>query len=195
MGLYRVVFSGFVNGNVFNNVLHFGYDAVDPTPEVTLAGIVNTHWIDNIKTLQTNQVNYLNINVRNVGAPGPAPFNLVVNKLGTGIAADNSDNPVMAAHIKFQTAVAGRTGRGGIQLPGISLRTSCNLGILTAATLAAWAPKFTLIMNALKQGGTQNVALSICSRSNPVSTQKSVTSISARAVLGTCRTRNYGVGA
>ena len=195
MALYRVTISGLVNSNTFNNVLHLAFDAVDPTPEQTVTNIIDAQWIERVKKFQSNQVQYLNINARNVSSPGPAAFNKTINKLGTGGPAASGDNPVMAAVLKFQTAVAGRTGRGRVHLGGIRLTTSANLGILTAATLASWQPDIDAIAAALLQGGSEGVALSIANRTDPSGSTKSITAIVIRPVLGTMRSRNWGAGA
>jgi hypothetical protein len=192
---FRVTFSGLVNGNVFNNVLHIKKVTPGPTAQQDLATYVNTNWIDTIRTLQTNGTQYLNINVRGLDAGAFAPFNLVVNKLGTAISAAASDNPFTGAVLRLQTNVAGRTGRGRVHLCGISLGTSANLGILTAATLTAWQPKINAIKAAFSvTGPAGEYQLGVANRSDPVGSFKGVTEILVRANLGGMRSRNYGVG-
>jgi hypothetical protein len=194
MAIYQVTVSGLVSSNTFNNVLHFIDDRGGPNPEQVLANDVDSVWIDQVKGFQHNQVNYLQINVRNVGAPGPAPFNKTINKLGTGGPTTAADIPTIAIVLRFQTAVAGRTGRGRVHLAGPRQATSANLGILTTATITAWQTQLNAISAAMLQGGSLGIALAICSRSNPSGTVKSVTSLQLRAILGTMRSRNWGVG-
>lgn len=195
MAIFRVVLVGFVNGQTFNNVLHVRDDNVDANTKPDLAALFNAQWIATIKSLQTNGVQYIEINVRNVSIANDPTFQLPINIVGGGGAAAAEDGPVPAALMQFSTATGGPSGRGRYYMPGLNMNTSTNLGQLTPTTLTQW--QLSIDNNIKPQflaPNINNIALGICSRSDPTGTFKNITDIRFRTVLSTMRSRNWNVG-
>lgn len=194
MAVLRVVLVGLVNGQTFNNVLHIKDDNIDANSKSDLATLIQTQWIATVKTLQTNGVTYLQIQVRNVSIPLDPTFALPINIVGTGGAAAAEDGPVPAALLRFETAVGGPSGRGRYFMPGLNMNTSTNLGVLTPATLTSWQSALDALKAQWLAPNINNIALGVCSRSNPDATFKNVTDMKFRTVLSTMRSRNINVG-
>lgn len=194
MAVFQCVLMGFVNGQTFNHVMHVKDDNVDATTKSDLANLLNVQWVQRIRGLQTNGVQYTQITVRNVSIPLDPVFSLPINILGTGGAAAAEDGPVPAALLRFSTAVAGRTGQGRYYMPGLNMNTSTNLGQLTPATLTSWQVLLDDMKTQWLEPNLNNIALGICSRGNPTATFKNVIDMRFRTILSTMRSRNWGVG-
>lgn len=195
MALYRITFSGLLFGVTWNNVLHFQTGVPAPTP-AEAADIVDTHWVDNFRTWQHTSLQWLDIAVQDVAtSPLPATFHKTIFKTGNAGSAGNTDQVVLAIVVKKLTAVGGPSGRGRIFIPGFLVNASTNIGQLRPETVTAFTPTLNTIMARFGPAGDQNLELVICNRSNPAASTKSVTGLALRVILGTMRSRNYGVGA
>lgn len=192
MPVYRATFSGLLWGNVWNNVVHFAIDSPIPTL-ADIATHLNANWVEKIRGFQQNQLQWLDIGVRDVTTtPGPSTYHLPINKIGTSSAATATDTNLVTVVLKFQTAMAGRTGRGRILIAGVP-SGRFNIGIVEPSVLTTWQTVANQLYDIYKQSGGAPVNLVVASRSNPAN-YKTVTGITVRPTQGTCRSRGYGIG-
>lgn len=189
--VYRVVTSGLLYGNVWNNVLHF----VDSQPglEATIATSVNGQWVEQVKGFQHSFLSWLNISVRDVTTtPGPAAFNLAINKVGTSSLAAAADSNLLTVVLKLNTAIAGPSGRGRVLIAGVP-QARFNLGLVEPSVLTIWQNIANNLVGLYGPGGSTGIQLVVAPRSNPAN-YKPVVTIIVRSAQGTCRSRGYGVG-
>jgi len=192
MAIWRATFSGLLWGNIWNNVVHFSTGSPGPTVDV-IANHLNNNWVEQVKTFQHNQLQWLDVAVRDVTTtPGPSTYHLPINKFGTSSAATATDTNLVTLVVKFQTAYAGRHGRGRILVAGVP-SGRFNLGIVIPANLTIWQNTANTLYNLYKMDGVNTINLVVTNRANP-GDYKTVTGITIRATQGTCRSRGYGIG-
>jgi len=189
MAAHRVVLSGLNFGQLHQNVLHFIVDNNAQTP-AQLAADVKTNWIDKVSLQQSSSYRWTNILVQNLDEPGVAPFSLVIDRLG------QSFNSLQIASfecyvLKFQTARAGRHGRGRSYLGGV-IFDAAQAGICTTSFQATFKTQITDHLNAV-YAGDNNPRLAVRAHGDSIEFEP-VTSIQLRPVIGVQRRRNIGVG-
>jgi hypothetical protein len=142
---------------------------------------------------QHNGARWTSIEVREVTTPLNAPFTLAIDILGTGASVSQADDPCRCRVLKFQTAQAGRKGRGRLYIPGTAFG-AWDTNFVKAGSITAGQ---TLINNLKQQflapNAVQQLALVICPRSDP-GNFKTVTDIVQRGLAGYQRRRNIGIG-
>jgi len=191
MPVYRVTCTCIVQGQTCQNVFHLASDGGQLLSAI--AGAVNQAWISQMLPFQHNGARWVNIEVREATTPLNAPFSLAIDVLGTGAAVQVADDPCRCRVLKFRTALAGRSGRGRLYIPGTSM-SAWNGNFVNSASLSAGNSLInTLKTNWLAPNATQQLALVICPRSNP-GNFKTVTDIIQRPLAGYQRRRNIGIG-
>lgn len=192
MAIVEITFGGVNIATVFENVLH-----ADTTLSTAsdVADVMDTQWVDRLRAFQHDQCRWLSIKVRDVSSPPTlTTFTKPINKVGTGAGTHSSDQVVTAMCIQKKTAVIGRHGYGRYFMAGMS-EISQNVGIVTPATIAAFATMFTTMLGFIGVGGSSGVQIGICTRGSESSSFKSITALVVRPTVATVRRRQYGVGA
>lgn len=192
MPVFRITNSCVVIGQITQNVFHIASDSFAGLPQ-TVAETIRDQWLNLIRPFQHTGAKWIDIEVRDVSNIGNVPFHLAVNLLGTGSTVNVADGPVMCRVLKFQTALAGRKGRGRMYIPGTSNQAWEN-GVLNAASLNAGNNFIAQLKSGwVGDNASSGFNLVICPRSAP-SQFKEVIDIIQRPVAGYQRRRNVGVG-
>jgi hypothetical protein len=190
--LFRVVISGLLWGNTWNNVLHFHDSDTGKTP-VDMATDINVNFLSRHQALCHNQLQYLDIEAKMVHPALSIPHHLSINKIGTVASATSNDNPTLATLIRLKTLTPGKHGRGRFYMPGVP-QAGTNIGIFNAGHLALIQTKVNE-WKSLYTGPTAGTVYRICvaPRSNPSAFIECVDIIPVARVANQ-RRRNYGVG-
>lgn len=191
MSINRVTLSCLVDGQVNQNVMHFNNPS-GSIPISTVAVDMRDIWLPQIVPFQRNDTFWYDIEVREV--PGiNVPYHLTIAVFGTGSASQEKDVPFVGRVLWFQTATAGKKGRGRYYIPGTTCE-SWDRGKVKAVSITAGLTLCANLVSAFTGGSpSSGLNLGICPRSNP-SNFKPVTSIVQRVNLGVQRRRGLGVG-
>jgi len=189
MPIFEVTFAGQMYGQTWNNVCHFnsGEGAVSPQE---VAAVLNSEWVDQMKTFQTNDVKWFTIQVKKISAGPQEQFTLAINKFG-GQAGEPQSNTFVAGVIQKHTGLAGRKFRGRIYVPGIR-RGGTSLGIFQDFELTNWNNICGQLMTRFCDPASTGLRLIIHGEGESHDTP--VVQLAMRPIIGVMRTRNIGVG-
>lgn len=188
----RITTSALLDGQVVQNVFHLE----DPSETAVLSAVcdaVQTHWLTHIRAFQHTGCVWFDIEARLVSPSGPAAVHKTVTLPGTGPAEGDQDVPFAARVIQFQTATAGRHGRGRLFIPGTSFQ-AWTKGVIKPTSITSGVPLIDALENAwVGPLATTNLFLVIARRSDPSNFIR-VTNIVQRTRLGSMRSRGIGIG-
>ena len=193
MPLYRVRLTGFLIGQTHENVFHMRNKEGFNSFPADLALEIQNQWCTILRDgFPNGQFVWSNINVRDLDQPNLAPTNLPTNIQGLG-STNTSILPFVTTVIRFQTAVAGRKGRGRMY---VSTPNSGNIvgGFMSNPTIAFWNQKVQQLSARYLNGGTSNYRLVIKGKAAG-SPDIPVTLIAVDTLYRVQRRRNIGVGA
>jgi len=191
MSIHRVTMSCLVDGQVNQNVIHL--ENLDGgIPDATIATTIRDSWLSEIRPFQRTDVSWYDIEVRKV--PGVnVPYHLTIVLAGTGAASAEQDVPFVCRVLWFQTAVAGKRGRGKLYIPGTTFN-AWDRGRVKPVSITAGLPLCAnLVSRFTGASPTSGLSLVVCPRSDPTDV-KHVIEITQRVNLGVQRRRGLGVG-
>jgi hypothetical protein len=188
MAIWEVVFSGTRYAQMWQNKLHFESLEGFAGDAQSISNLMDTHYVEPMKFLQTNETLWLSIAVKQLGG-SPVQFTKPLAKQG-GQGGEPQNFTFVAGVVQKKTGLAGRANRGRIYVPGIRGGEHQG-GVFTAPNLANWTTQLNLIsaqfINPLPH--SLRMVVKHPEGSTPVS------SLNMRPILGVMRTRNIGVGA
>jgi len=151
-------------------------------------------WINTVKFLQHNGLQYDSVTVTRVDGPGGGSFTELRGGIFGGQAQETQGLSFSAAVIQFQTGLSGRNHRGRYYVAA-HRQGATHFGQFDASELALWQQQMDILKSAYTgpDGGTTGLGLVI--RGEKVVHNTPVTSIGMRPILGVQRRRNVGVGA
>lgn len=191
MATFRITTSCLVDGQICQNVFHIVHTGGITMP--TMADTISTQWLSEIRPFQHTGAVWFDIEVRQVSPIGPAAVHKTITLAGTGPAEGQQDVPFCARVLQFQTALAGRHGRGRLFVAGTSFQ-SWDKGIIKATSITAGQPFVNnLIARFVGPTPSSGLRLVIARRSDPSQTVD-VTNIVQRTILGRMGSRAIGVG-
>jgi hypothetical protein len=189
MSHHRVVISALMYGQLVQNVLHFINNGGAFTPQQICAD-VKLNWVDKVSVFQNAQLRYFNILCQNLDDQVLAPFSLTIDRQGQGF--DDRRIPSTLGYVlKYTTNRAGRHGRGRSILGGVQ-SDSIQDGRLTPSALVSWTDT---VISHLKLSYVDDInnTLVLCVREQS-GQMNPLIDIQMRAVVGTMRRRQIGVG-
>jgi len=194
MAIYRFTTSALFRGQINQNVWHMR----DPDGALGLAAAateIRDNWLVKIRGMQTDGYLYTNLEVRPVDPAGGAPYNLALSVFGTITSTNSADMNFTSIVLKFQSALAGRHGRGRYFVGGTSFG-SYPTGVIQAGSLglATLQPLVTAMKARYTDvSHTGPLDLVIAPRASP-GDYVVATDILIRSIVGVQRRRNWGVG-
>jgi hypothetical protein len=193
MAVEEVTFVGTTLAGVQENVVHF-YNPDGAATHAAIAADLQTNWINPLLNLHNNNFTWVSMNIRTVDPTGGVTSTHPVSP-GQGNQSGDMPPPFVSALIRLSSATPGRSGRGRIYIPGLSIGTFGDRGRLTPGSYAAFQ---TIFLNGwrthyLNPSGTSPVTLCIIPRSDPTD-KKLVTALDVRLWASVQRRRNYFIG-
>jgi len=191
MSIHRVTMSCLVDGQVNQNVIHLE-NADGAIADATIATTIRDSWLSEIRPFQRTDASWYDIEVRKV--PGVnVPYHLTIVLAGTGASSAEQDVPFVCRVLWFQTAVAGKRGRGKLYIPGTTFN-AWDRGRVKPVSITAGLPLCAnLVSRFTGLSPSTGLSLVVCPRSDPTDV-KHVIEITQRVNLGVQRRRGLGVG-
>ena len=180
-----------VDGQVNQNVIHLE-NADGAIADATIATTIRDSWLSEIRPFQRTDASWYDIEVRKV--PGVnVPYHLTIVLAGTGASSAEQDVPFVCRVLWFQTAVAGKRGRGKLYIPGTTFN-AWDRGRVKPVSITAGLPLCAnLVSRFTWLSPSTGLSLVVCPRSDPTDV-KHVIEITQRVNLGVQRRRGLGVG-
>jgi hypothetical protein len=191
MSVLEVTIKGFLLGQTVENVVHFVNDGPDEPDLSLVANTIATTWLDQIRDIVPNETTFTQITVRNRNQPGLAPYVLAINLQGRSSTIESMP-PFVCFLAKFQTATAGRTGRGRMYLSSPN-HGHVSQGRLNPTVYAFVSGKLNNLLAAFGPNGSTYLQLVVTSRTN-FNAIKPVINITLDPIPRVQRRRNIGVG-
>lgn len=193
MAVEEVTFVGTTLSGVQENVVHF-YNPDGTTTHAAMAADLQTNWINPLLNLHNNNFTWVSMNIRRVDPAGGVTSTHPISP-GQGNQSGDMAPPFVSALIRLTSATAGRSGRGRIYIPGLSIGTFGDRGRLTPGSYSAFQ---TIFLNQwrtryLNPSGASPFTLCIIPRSDPTD-KKLVTALDVRLWASVQRRRNYFIG-
>jgi len=190
MAHYRVVVSGALYSNLWQNVLHF--NAPDGVPNRSAAAVlIRDHWVEAIRGPLNRDINFGRVEVYDDENQLLAPFTVTFSKTGAGGGTDQLMLP-MAYVMQKKTGLTGRKNRGRLYIPGVNGGHFSN-GVLMAAGAAAWLPSLNTLKSDWIAPATQGLQLEVKHHGSEHD-YTLCNDLVIRNTAGVQRRRNSGVG-
>lgn len=197
MSVERVTITALFYGQRCQNVLHFNNpDGLFTTMNVCEE--VRNEWIGTVANKGIHQwtpsnIVWVMVSCQRLGNPPPAPTHLTVNI--PGVQGPQSEQiPFACVVLKFQTALAGRRGRGRSYCPGVMQGFLTN-GLIDADFNAFAATALTAMNARFKAGGSGPLTLLVGPKNGVVLADFTmVEAITVSNFVGVQRRRNIGFG-
>jgi len=178
-------------GQQYQNVFHFSGPSSDPQQMSALADEVDANWLNVIKSLVSDDLKWVNINVRLLESQF-ATFNKVVSI--NGVAGSSNQNfPQVAFIIRLRAATSGRHSRGRVYIGGV-LSGTLQAGFWRSDLVTSWTNRLADVVALWGPAGTSSFRLGIAPKVNSTANWLQMVQMQLAPTAGTQRRRNIGVG-